>query len=215
MKNVRLFYKKEGLARFVSHLDTMRCMTRLMRRAELPVWYTEGFNPHLYITFAMPLSLGMSSVYEIADIRLNDDNAPLDGICGRLNENCPDGYFFFAAKEPVKKLSELKFAKYRVELEDGGELCSLLEEFLSADEITLEKKTKRGEIKTFNAAPDIAEFSLEKQEGTTLYITLPAGNDKTVKPELIVNKFLLENKPECYCKITRTLLLDGDMRPLE
>ena len=86
MKTVRLFYKKSGRAKYVSHLDTMRAMTRLLRRAQLPAWYTEGFNPHLYITFAMPLSLGFSSDYELADIRLTDDGYPLDKICSQLNE---------------------------------------------------------------------------------------------------------------------------------
>lgn len=215
MKNVRLFYKKTGLARFVSHLDTMRCMTRLLRRANLDVWYTEGFNPHLYITFAMPLSLGMTSEYEIADIRFNDDGATLDGVCEKLNENSPEGFYFFAASEPVKKLSELKFAKYKAEFSDGGALKEKLEKFLSSGEISIEKKTKKGEIKTIDVAPDIEEFSLEAGDETTLDITLPAGNDKTVKPELIINKFLSQADPECYYKITRTLLLDGEKMPLK
>ena len=60
--------------RFISHLDMTRFMSRTIRRAELPVWYTEGFNPHLYMTFALPLSLGFESDYEVVDIRLLDDN---------------------------------------------------------------------------------------------------------------------------------------------
>ena len=215
MKNGRLFYKKEGLARFVSHLDTMRYMTRLLRRAGLPVWYTEGFNPHLYITFAMPLSLGMASEYEMADIRIEDDEVALDGVCEKLNANCSQGFYFFAATEPVKKLSELKYARYRAEFSDVGALAKRLEEFLSSDEINVEKKTKKGEIKSVNVAPDIEEFSVEKGDKTSLDITLPAGNDKTVKPELIINKFLSHNDPECYYKITRSMLLDGEKNPLK
>ena len=74
LKNVRLFFKKDGPLRFVSHLDMNRVMTRILRLSKVPVWYTEGFNPHPYITFALPLSLGFSSEYEVMDFRLDDDN---------------------------------------------------------------------------------------------------------------------------------------------
>ncbi|MBR4909704.1 MAG: TIGR03936 family radical SAM-associated protein [Clostridia bacterium] len=214
MKTVRLFYKKEGRAIYVSHLDTMRAMTRLLRRAGLPVWSTEGFNPHLYITFAMPLSLGFKSDYEIADIRLTDDDFPLEGICERLNESAPDGFCFFAAKEPVKKLPELAFAAFRAEFEDGGAFAKPLEDFLGAGEITVSKKTKRGDIKTFNAAPDIKDWRVEKGENTTLYITLPAGPQKSINPDLLIGKFLEENG-ECYMRITRTMLFDQNLEPLQ
>ena len=70
--------------RFISHLDMTRFMARVIRRAELPVWYTEGFNPHLYMTFALPLSLGFESEYEVVDIRLLDDGYPIDTLCDKL-----------------------------------------------------------------------------------------------------------------------------------
>lgn len=211
MKNVRLFYKKTGRARFISHLDTMRFMSRLLRRAGLPVWYTEGFNPHLYITFAMPLSLGFESEYEIADIRLTDDGFPLDGICETLNRNGAGGFYFFAAKEPVKKLSCLCFAKFSAEFDDGGALTESLEKFLSSGDIPVEKKTKKGDIKTINAADDIKSFSVQKGECTRLEITLPAGSAKSVNPELIIKKFLTETGENCYVKITRLSLLCDDL----
>ena len=65
MRCVRIWFKKMGMSRYVSHLDLMRAMTRAIRRANLPLWYTEGFNPHPYMTFALPLSLGMESLCEI------------------------------------------------------------------------------------------------------------------------------------------------------
>ena len=214
MKNVRLFYKKSGRARFISHLDTMRFMSRLLRRAGLPVWYTEGFNPHLYITFAMPLSLGFESEYEIADIRLTDDSFPLDGICETLNANGTDGFYFFAAKEPVKKLSCLCFAKFMAEFDDGGTLAERLEKFLSSGSIPVEKKTKKGDIKTINAADDIKAFSVEKSDCTRLEITLPAGSSGSVNPELIIKKFLTETGENRYVKITRQSLLCDDLSVL-
>ena len=59
----RLFYTKTGRLKYISHLDTNRLMQRTLKRSGLPVWYSEGFNPHIYITFALPLALGLESEY--------------------------------------------------------------------------------------------------------------------------------------------------------
>ena len=74
LKSVRLFFKKNGPLKFVSHLDMNRVMIRLLRLSKVPVWYTEGFNRHPYITFALPLSLGFSSEYEVMDFRFDNDD---------------------------------------------------------------------------------------------------------------------------------------------
>lgn len=214
MKTVRLFYKKIGRARYISHLDTVRAVTRLLRRAELPVWYTEGFNPHLYVTFAFPLSLGFQSEYEVADIRLTDDGFKTDNLPKTLNATAPEGFCFFKAAEPVKKLSDLSFASFCIEFEDGGNLAAPLQKFLKSDCITVEKKTKKGGVKMIDIAPDIESYSVEKNGGTSLYITLPAGPAKTLNPELLINKFLSEQGCEPYIKITRTALLDSNKNPL-
>ena len=73
MRNVRIIYKKKSLLKFISHLDMNRFMTRVLRRTDIPFWYTEGFNTHLYINFALPLSLGFESDYEIMDLKITDD----------------------------------------------------------------------------------------------------------------------------------------------
>lgn len=215
MKNVRLFYKKQGTARFMSHLDTMRFMTRLLRRTGLPVWYTEGFNPHLYITFALPLSLGFESEYEIADIRLTDDSFPLENVCRALNQNCPDGFLFFKAADPVCRLSDLAFAEFNIFLDDKLTLYDALNNFLKKDEVLLEKKTKKGDIKLINAADDIKYSEVKKDGGTKLKIILPAGNNKNINPDLIIKKFLSENGSDVFYKIVRVSLLKDDLKPLE
>ena len=67
---VRIFFSKSGRARYISHLDLNRTMTRAVRRAGLPIWYTEGFSRHPYLTFAAPLSLGFEGERETMDLRL-------------------------------------------------------------------------------------------------------------------------------------------------
>ena len=85
MINVRVFYTKTGRARFISHLDMMRFMTRALKRSGLPVWYTEGFNRHIYTTFALPLSLGFESMCEFMDFRLLPDEFDMEEVATRLN----------------------------------------------------------------------------------------------------------------------------------
>ena len=70
MKEIRIRFKKTGRAKFISHLDLTRTMIRAVRRAGIPVWYTEGFNRHPYVTFAAPLSLGFEGLNECMDTRL-------------------------------------------------------------------------------------------------------------------------------------------------
>ena len=71
--DVRMSFQKTGMAKFISHLDTVRCITRAMKRACVPIWFTEGFNPHAFLTFAMPLSLGFESLCETVDFRLMEE----------------------------------------------------------------------------------------------------------------------------------------------
>lgn len=76
MFEVRLWLSKQGRIKYVSHLDMFRLMQRAVRRAEIPLWYTEGFNPHPYISFLLALSLGTEGLREPVDIRIVDDMTP-------------------------------------------------------------------------------------------------------------------------------------------
>lgn len=196
--------------KFISHLDMMRFMSRLIRRADLPVWYTEGFNPHLYMTFALPLSLGFESDYEVVDIRLLDDGYPLDTLCEKLNSVCPPYIHFFDAKEPVLKTGDVALAKFVIAFDDGGEVFEKLNAFLNKDSIKVLKKTKKGGEKEIEIADKIKDFSLEKcEENTVLKITLPAGSVENLNPELFLNKFFEENGEKCFYSVNRTAIFDG------
>ncbi len=211
MKNVRLFYTKSSRMRFISHLDMTRFMTRIIRRANIPVWYTEGFNPHLYMTFALPLSLGFNSDYEVIDIRLTDDDFPIDSLCERLNAVCPPYIRFFDAAEPIKKAADVKSAEFRIDFDDGGECRDSLLQFLSRDEIPVAKKTKKGGIKEFNAAQKIIKSNVRIIDGNTaLDLILPAGSEDNLNPELLLGAFFEEGKNYFCYVITRTAILDTE-----
>ncbi len=211
MKSVRLFYKKGDRMRFISHLDMTRFMARIIRRAGLPVWYTEGFNPHLYMTFALPLSLGMSSEYDAVDIRLLDDEYDITTLCDTLNAVCPPYIKFFDAKDPVKKAGDVSFAEFCVTFDDKGEIKAPLNAFLSSGSITVLKKTKKGVIKELEVSNKIVGFSFGNANGdTVLTITLPAGSVENLNPELILTAFFEQNGSYYCYDITRTAILDKD-----
>lgn len=209
MKNVRLFYKKSGRMKFISHLDMTRFMTRTIRRAKLPVWYTEGFNPHLYMTFALPLSLGFESEYEILDIRILDDGYPISELPEKLNAVCPSYIRFFDAAEPILKSGDIAAASFEITFDDGGQIQNALNGFLKRDTLTVLKKTKKGAEKEIDIADKIKGFSFGTQcTDTVLKITLPAGSRENLNPELFLNKFFEEYGKHFYYTVNRTAVLD-------
>ena len=90
MREIRLRFSKTGQAKYISHLDTNRVFSRAISRAKLRIWYTEGFNPHAYMSFSLPLSLGVESLCENVDIRLLDEVSN-DEVMRRMNDALPTG----------------------------------------------------------------------------------------------------------------------------
>ena len=86
---VRIKFSKCGALKFIGHLDVMRYFQKLMRRADIPIAYSEGFSPHQIMSFAMPLGIGDESIAEYVDIELNSYISSNDAI-NRLNENSVD-----------------------------------------------------------------------------------------------------------------------------
>lgn len=202
--------------RFISHLDTVRFMCRTIRRADIPVWYTEGFNPHLYTAFALPLSLGFESEYEVMDIRVSDDGLSPDELLQRLNAVCPPYVSFFKAAEPVLKAGDIALASFKITFDDGGEIKNGLNAFLNRDTVTVLKKTKKGVEKEIDIAPKIKSFLFEANgNDTVLKITLPAGSGENLNPELILNRFFEETERPYSYIIDRTALFDAAGRLFE
>lgn len=214
MKSVRLFFTKKGDARFVSHLDMNRMMTRLVRKAGLDIWYTEGFNPHPYMTFALPLPLGFEGLYEIMDIRINDDGFDISKIPDIMNGVCPKSIHFFDAKEPDKKVGAIAFAEYEIIFDDVGEVRNKLSSFLVEKPIIAKKRTKKGDMKEIDLSDKIKDFCITSENGNTkLKIILPAGSNDNINPSILLEAFYNKNSDVYYCyDVTRTAILDGNMK---
>ncbi len=206
MRPVRVYYNKVGKLKYISHLDINRVMLRMIRRAHINVWFTEGFNQHPYINFALPLSLGFESLSEAVDMRINDDMTD-DEIAKRLSAVAPDGMVITKVCEPIKKFSEIAFADFTVSVR--GECGDRLNEFLSQPEILVDKKTKKGGVKQIDLKQKIVKYEVLETDGKTkLEITLPAGTKENINPNLILNAFSDDLSVE---SIVRTAIYDSEM----
>ena len=211
MNKVRAIFSKKGRAKYISHLDLNRCMQRVIKRSGIPIWYTEGFNPHIYITFALPLSLGYESSVEIMDFNVTED-MPFEEMRERLNKAMPEGITVSELYTPVTKHTDIKSADFRLIV--SGDVVENFEEFMKQEQINTVKKTKRGQ-KEIDLKPDIGVLKCERAgENTVLELRLPAGNDKNINPSLVTELFL----PLCaegtrILSVERVAVLNGEKKP--
>ncbi len=189
----RVVFSKKGDAKYISHLDLSRCFQRTIKRSGLPVWYSEGFNPHIYITFLAPLALGYESECEMADFKLNED-VPFEKVREVLNESLPQGIRVLEVARPDKKPLDVAKAQYRVkiEAEEAGKLLECWNEFISREEIVVSKRSKKGE-KTVDVKKYIEiESAAADEEGIVIEGFFSAGMETNINPTLVTDAFLKE-----------------------
>lgn len=188
--DVRMFYEKTGMAKFISHLDTVRCITRAMKRANVPIWYTEGFNPHAFLTFAMPLSLGFESYCETVDFRLTED-VDLGELAEKLNNALPVDITVKKIALPNMSPNDIRWAEYKIIFNNPDELLlNKAHSILSADEILVEKKGKQGRkkvAKEVNIKEHIRTYELKEENDTLILKTvLASGTTTNINPMLLI-----------------------------
>lgn len=209
---IRIFFEKTGSAKYMSHLDLMRCMTRTIRRAGVPIWYTEGFNPHPFMTFAMPLSLGTAGLCETMDVRLTDSMS-FEEVKNRLNNVLCEGIKVTKVDYQKFKATEINAAKYKITLAidgvSGETLCGKLSEYLSQNEIIVQKKNKKKQLVDIDIKPHIMAFSVKQQDSTAvLNIKLPSGTGLNINPNIILKGFsALLGRDYDVCNIVRERIL--------
>ncbi len=217
MRCVRVWFKKMGMSRYVSHLDLMRAMTRAVRRAKIPLWYTEGFNPHPYLTFALPLSLGMESLYESMDIRIEGDSTN-EEIFNMLVGSMPPGIEIVSVENPFNDPKEIAFGEFDIFFNcenKTDKLLGLIEEMLSEDELIVQKLGKKGRhkvMKDINLIEFIKSYKLGSLENRVkLSITLPAGSTTNINPSLLADEIQKRADGSPAYTIVRKRLLTENM----
>ena len=210
MKNVRIFYKKLRSMKFISHLDMTRFMSRLITKSKIPIWYTEGFNQHVYMNFAVPLSLGYEGLYEIMDIRLVDDNYSIEDCLNALKQVSPPDIEFVGITEGGMHMKTIGFAEYDLQFEEfSTEVSSALNEFLNSDRILCQKTGKKGRVKEIDLIPKIKDFTLTE---TGVKLVLAAGSEDNLNPSLVISTFFEKCGIEpIYYTTSRTMIYNKEM----
>jgi len=218
MKMIVVFEKGPRL-RHIGHLDLMRAMQRALRRSGLPLCYSQGFNPHILLSFAAPLSVGMPGKREIMEVPIARDMAA-EAFMDRLSAALPPDLPCLEVR-PVDDrhpapMALLSAAAYEAKMETVPEaLPEAMGRFLAQKEIPALRKTKTG-LKPCDLRPMIHELTLT---GDTLSMTLALCEKATCKPELLLSSlFEFAALPRPRALITRTRLLglrNGALCPLE
>ncbi len=196
MNKYRLKFSKIGKIKYTGHLDLLKIFQRAIKRANLPISYSQGFNPHQIMSFAIPLPLGMESDAEYIDMQFDEDLTP-QFIKDTLNKNMPIGMEILNAvklKEGQKSAPSIVcIGEYEILL-DTNINKNDIDNFLNQEEINIERiSKKRGKenIKTVNIKDDI--FSIEIIEDNKIKATISTGSAKNLKPDVLIEtlyKFL-------------------------
>ena len=197
---VRIRFEKTGIMRYVGHLDLMRFFQKAVKRSNLPIRYSEGYNPHQIMSFAAPLGVGLTSIGEYMDIDIKEA-VDADTAIKTLNENMVEGLaitgFNYLPDNAEKCMSALTAASYIVTYKDHKDeacyienICDLKSKFFDeADAINIVKKTKKGE-RELDLKPLIYRFNIAVENGVPVYdLLLSSGSTDNIKPELVIKAF--------------------------
>jgi len=204
---VRITFSKLGALRYTGHLDLHRLWERAMRRADLPLSYSQGFHPQPKISLASALPLGFSSRGEMLDVRFNEE-IPTDEIASRLKDNLPPDIQITQVeivdeREPALQTQVLS-AAYHVQLTEpvnGSELKQKAEALMASESLPRER---RGKFYDLRPLIETLVVILESDEKISLQMKLAAREGATGRPEEVLNALGIE--PE-YTRVERTELI--------
>ena len=179
--------------KFIGHLDIMLYFQKAIRRAEIPIAFTSGYSPHMIMSFANPLGVGLTSDGEYFDIELTESIASKEAV-RRLNEQMVDGmeivsFVQIPDDKKSKGMSIVAGADYLSSVKNGSlpeDLAEKLEAFYAQNEICVVKKTKKSE-KEVDIRPMIYKLECRNRG---IYMRVAAGSVQNLKPELVTEAFV-------------------------
>ena len=220
MPNHRLLFSKLDTARYISHLDTMRTFQRSFLRAGIPIRHTEGFNPHAFVSIALPLSVGFSSQCEILEFGLLEGMEAQE-VPNRLNRTLPHGVKVHACYEGLRPIKELAYVNYIVTMEyESGVPVGAENAFralLGRESLIVDKRSKKAKsgVTQVDLIPLIHRASFESRRDTVTLDGILAAQNPGLNPELLV-KALGEACPQFapdFVTYHRKEVLDGAGQP--
>ena len=194
MLKVRIKFAKHGVMKFIGHLDVMRYFQKALRRAEIEVKFSEGMSPHMIMSFAAPLGVGLTSDGEYVDIELNTPVSTEEAV-RRLNGVMVEGMEILDFRQieegkAGKAMSLVAAADYTVTFRKGyapnGEWQSAISGFFARKSITVIKETKKGESK-IDIRPLIYQMGVH---AGVISMKLATGSAANLKPELVMEAYM-------------------------
>ena len=192
---VRIKYSKLGDISYISHLDIIKLMERIVRRTGLKLSYSEGFNPHPKTAFSPALQLGVQSHCEYLDMEF-DEALEEDLLIQKLNEKTVEGINFIEAKILTDKVDSLvafiTHSRYEITVDEEDEnkiskIISAINKINNTNEMLLTKKTKKGNIKEYNVKEYIGTIDFErKSDGLSIFVDICSGSVKSINPKKII-----------------------------
>lgn len=183
--------------KFIGHLDIMRYFQKAIRRADIDISYSGGFSPHMIMSFAAPLGVGITSDGEYVDIEVNSTKSTEESL-NALNAAMVEGVevtgYAVLPDNAKTAMSIVAAADYELSFKDGYEVpaekgafeAAVHEFFIDAKEVLITKQTKKSE-RTMDLKPLVYDFSIrEKNNKPVFYLNLSTGSTDNVKPELVV-----------------------------
>lgn len=196
-------YTKGSDIKFISHLDLMRTIQRVIKRSDLPMKYSKGFNPHMALSIAQPLSVGVYSDGEYMDLVLAQELSESE-VIERLNSKTAQGIKFIEARKVKEALEGEKKLPQAMALLDGAR-CTIkmpvssedgviekLEELLKKESWVTMKKSKKG-MKEADIRPLVKEIKYWVNDNCLIINTLVAtGSREHLSPDVLA-KYIKSN----------------------
>lgn len=215
---VRIRFCKTGALQYISHLDLVRTMTKVLLRSGIPLWYSEGFNPHPRLSFATPMSIGLESVYELMDAKI-DRAVDCEAVKAALNANLTDECRVEQVYMPTTKFTEIRFASYRMNIVTAGadaELAKACADALQTPPVTVFKRSKSGDHDA-DISPMISKVKVAwEDDALHIEALLRADSEHFLNPEYLITYLkqkcgILSGHPlEERYSILRTGLYDAE-----
>ncbi len=190
----RLVFSKSKQARYISHLDLMRTFQRAFARSGIEIRHTEGYNPHPFVSIAMPLSVGFSSDCEILEFGLVSGATP-ESLPAQLTEVMPTGIEILRCYQSDVKLKHILYVEYQVEMEYGGSVpegtLQLWQDFLALESHVIEKKSKqaRSGLVKLDIMPMVHETHWQEEGNRLILNALLSAQNPGLNPTLLVSAF--------------------------
>ena len=208
---LRVTFAKGPQLRYISHLDLQLAWERALRRAGIPLAYSQGYNPQARLQLASGLPLGYSGAAEIMDVSLTEPMSP-EELTARVGPALPEGLTIREVEEvPLKSRSlqsALHQAEYRVTVETflpAGELTRRVDNLLATDRLE-QQRIRKGRTETFDLRPLVDKVRLESSgEGQAIFwMRLSAGQRGNARPDAVLTALDLA---DAYSQVERIRLL--------